>query len=246
MRGDREEILREPVVDLACDAGALLRDRTAELRRADRPPGADEHQREGEEAQVVTGGDVHRPARRGEHEVERREEQKREAQREPPREIVPRLREHSAPADNGEEVEQRLHRERGREPGRSGGHARQRRQRRQRAAVGAKEQPHGGERDRGREDGVAERAIAKTAAAADERSEGDEALAGDAAREGGPRVGATEGAAAERRDDAEGRGGQRPDQEARREQQVGAQAYDGEARAREQRDEDAGERHDRL
>ena len=38
VRRDGEEVLREPVVDLARDAGALFRDRAPELREANRAP----------------------------------------------------------------------------------------------------------------------------------------------------------------------------------------------------------------
>ena len=90
------------------------------------------------------------------------------------------------------------------------------------------------------------RPVAETAAAADERRNRDEALARDPAGERRPRVGAIEGSAAEGRDDGERDRRERPDQEAGRQQQVGAQPRDRETHAREECDEDAGERHRRL
>ena len=45
LRRDREQVLRETVVDLARDARALVRDRPAELGLGDRPPHADEQDR---------------------------------------------------------------------------------------------------------------------------------------------------------------------------------------------------------
>src|SRR5207253_7817679 len=132
------------------------------------------HERKGEQAQVVPCGDVVRAARRGEDEVEGREELKREAQREPLGEIVSRLREAAAPADDGEEVEERLHGERGGEAGGSVGHARQRGQRREAAAVGAKEEPGSNECDRRCDERVAKGTVTCSAAAADERCDRDE------------------------------------------------------------------------
>ena len=58
VRRDREQVLREAVVDLARDARALLGDGAAELGEADRPPDADEQDAVGEQAQEVALGDV--------------------------------------------------------------------------------------------------------------------------------------------------------------------------------------------
>ena len=135
--------------------------------------------------------------------MERRKELEREAEREPLGEIVSRLREPPPPADDREQVEERLHGERGAEAGRRG-YVRRCGQRRQRAAVGAKEQPDGGERHRRRQHRVAERTVADAAATADERCGRDEALARDAACERRPGVRAVEGSAVERGDDGEG------------------------------------------
>ena len=46
--GDCEEVLRQAVVDLACDARPLVGNRPAELRIADRTPDADEQKPVGE------------------------------------------------------------------------------------------------------------------------------------------------------------------------------------------------------
>src|SRR5437016_578168 len=53
VRRDREEVLREPVVDLPRDPGTLLGDGAAELRGADRAPDADEQHAVGEHADEV-------------------------------------------------------------------------------------------------------------------------------------------------------------------------------------------------
>ena len=53
MRRDREQVLRQAVVDLACDTGALLRDRAPELGVTDRPPDTDEQHAVGEEPEEV-------------------------------------------------------------------------------------------------------------------------------------------------------------------------------------------------
>ena len=50
MRREREQVLREAIVDLPRDAGSLLGDRPADLGVPDGAPGADEHQGEGEQA----------------------------------------------------------------------------------------------------------------------------------------------------------------------------------------------------
>src|SRR5205807_6482831 len=184
----REEVLGEPVVDLARNACPLLRDGPPQLGRADRPPGADEDQREREQPEEVSGGDIRRAARRREDEVERCESLEREAEREPPGEVVPGLRQPAAPADDGEHVEERLHGERGGEPGRSVGDAGQRGQRREPAGAGAEEEPRGYECERSDDDRVAKRPVAEAAAAAEERRDSDETLGGDAAGEGGPSV----------------------------------------------------------
>ena len=57
VRRDGEEVLRQPVVDLARDPRPLLRDGAAELGKANCPPDADEQDRVGEETQVVAGRD---------------------------------------------------------------------------------------------------------------------------------------------------------------------------------------------
>jgi hypothetical protein len=110
MRRDGEEILREPVMDLAGHACTLLGDGTAELGEADRAPGADEDQRVREHAEEVALRDVRAREQRLEDQVERREEHQREAEREPAREVVLSLSEPLAPADDRDERDQRLQR----------------------------------------------------------------------------------------------------------------------------------------
>ncbi len=110
MHRQREQVLGESVVDLPRHAGTLLCDGTAELRRADRAPRADEHQREGKQAQELAFGHVRRSARRREDQMQRGEELQCEAEGEPLREVVPGAGEPPSPADHGEEVDQRLHR----------------------------------------------------------------------------------------------------------------------------------------
>ena len=65
MRRDGEQVLREPVVDLARDARPLLGDRAPELGEADRAPDADEQHAVREQAQEVALRDVARSASSG-------------------------------------------------------------------------------------------------------------------------------------------------------------------------------------
>ena len=58
MRGEREQVLREAVVDVASDPRALVGHGTPELRLADRPPDPDEQHAVREQAQDVAGKDV--------------------------------------------------------------------------------------------------------------------------------------------------------------------------------------------
>ena len=103
MRRDGEEVLREAVVDLPRDAGALLGDGAPELGELDRAPGADEDDDVGEHAQEVALRDERAREQRLEDEVQRREEHEREAEREPAREVVAAAHEAHAPADDGDE-----------------------------------------------------------------------------------------------------------------------------------------------
>ena len=112
LRRDREQVLREPVVDLARDARALLGDGTPELGRPDRAPDADEQDRVGEQPQEVALRDVVARERRREDRVELGEEPDRRAEREPAVEILAVGAVAKPEADEGSEPEQRLERER--------------------------------------------------------------------------------------------------------------------------------------
>src|SRR5439155_8700299 len=74
VRRDGTQVLREPVVDLARDPGALLGDRAAELGEADRAPDADQQHAVREQAEEVALRDVARGKERREDVVELREE----------------------------------------------------------------------------------------------------------------------------------------------------------------------------
>ena len=88
VRRDREQVLREPVVDLARHARALLGDRAPELGEADRAPHADEQDAVREQAQEVALRDVAAREQRREDVVQLGEERERRAQREPAVEVL--------------------------------------------------------------------------------------------------------------------------------------------------------------
>ena len=88
VRRHGEEVLRQAVVDLACDARSLLGHRAAELRETDRAPRADEDDDVREHAEKVPLRDPVARDQRLEHELERGEEHEREAEGEPAREVV--------------------------------------------------------------------------------------------------------------------------------------------------------------
>ena len=100
VRRDREEILREAVVDLARDACTLLGDSASELGELDRAPRADEDDDVREHAQEVALRHVRACEQRLEDEVQRGEQHQREAEREPAREVVAAAHEARAPADD--------------------------------------------------------------------------------------------------------------------------------------------------
>ena len=112
MRRDRKEVLRETVVNLPRDPRAFLCDGAPELREADRPPGAREEQAVREQPQRVAARD--RPG--GEHGredvVERSEEHERGGECEPAVEVLATFVEALAEADDGEQVQECLRRER--------------------------------------------------------------------------------------------------------------------------------------
>ncbi len=248
VRRDGEEILRETVVDLARHACALLGDGAAELGEADRAPRADEDQRVREHAQEVALRDVGAREQRLEDEVQRREEHQREAEREPAREVVVALAEALAPADDGDERDQRLQRERAgeverlrarRSTGRVAGSA---------GAGGAQQRPGDEERDAGGCDRVARspspryfvRPRANGAAAISAMAEDRRRGAPPSPPRGWIVPPPSSGPIAK----ANGR--ERGDEEPAREQEVEPAALDGEARRGEDGDEEAGEGHRRL
>ena len=71
---DREQVLRETVVNLACKSRAFLRDRATELGCLDRPPNTDAEHAVAEHAEEVAGRDLDVPEQRREDEEQRREE----------------------------------------------------------------------------------------------------------------------------------------------------------------------------
>ena len=88
MRRDREEVLGEPVVDLARDARPLVGDGAPELGGADRAPDADEQDAVREQAQEVALRDVVAREQRREDVVQLREERERRGEREPAVEVL--------------------------------------------------------------------------------------------------------------------------------------------------------------
>ena len=89
LRGEREQVLREAVVDLPRDARALLGDGAAELGLADRAPHADEQHDEREQPQEVALEHVLAGTGRREDVVEVGEDDQREREREPAVEVAP-------------------------------------------------------------------------------------------------------------------------------------------------------------
>ena len=94
-------------MDLARDAGALLGDRAAELRRVDRAPDADEEHDVGEQAQEVALRHVPHRDHGLEEEVERREQRQRRAERKPAVEILATPPVAVGEPDHGDEVHER-------------------------------------------------------------------------------------------------------------------------------------------
>ncbi len=89
LRREREQILREPVVDLARNPRPLLGDGSPELGAADRTPDADEQDDEREDAQKVALEDVVTRSSGREDVVQIGEDDQRESKREPAVEIAP-------------------------------------------------------------------------------------------------------------------------------------------------------------
>ena len=108
MRRDREQVLREPVVDLACDPRTFLGDGPPELREPDRAPHADEQDAVRQQAQEVALRDVAAREHGREDVVQLREERQRRGQTDPAVEVVPAGAEAEPPAHHREQREQRL------------------------------------------------------------------------------------------------------------------------------------------
>src|SRR5260370_26868650 len=117
--------------------------------------------------------------------MERRERHQREAEREPAREVVLALAEALAPADDGDEADERLQRERAGEIERLVIRARWCRVRQPRAER-AQERPRDEERDAGRGDRVRDRPVAVLRPAAAEPRDRDEREPEPAAQPGRP------------------------------------------------------------
>ena len=232
-------------MDLACDARTLLGDRTPELGELDRAPRADEDDDVREHAQEVALRHVRAREQRLEHELQRGEEHQGEAEREPAREVVAAAHEACAPADDGDERDERLQSERTGEIERLR-LAGRRTEARERRAERAQERPGDEERDAGCGDRVRDRPLAVLAAAAAERGDRDQGLAEDRADQRRPGLGGQEVAAAEPGPDRKDRRRERGDEEAAREQEVDAPAFDRVAGRGEHRHEQACERHRRL
>ena len=113
VRRKGEQVLREPVVDLARESRTFIRHGTAELRRLDRTPHADAEHAVAEDTQEVAGRNLHVPQQRREHEMQRREQHQRRAEREPAVEVVEAIAEPQAEADDRGEAEDRVRRVRG-------------------------------------------------------------------------------------------------------------------------------------
>ena len=88
VRRDREEVLGEPVMDLARDACAFLGHGAPELGKADRPPDAGHEDAVRDEPQEVALGDERAGDRGREHVVKLGEERERRGEPEPAVEVV--------------------------------------------------------------------------------------------------------------------------------------------------------------
>ena len=177
--------------------------------------------------------------------MQRREEHQGEAEREPARKVVLPLAEPLAPADDCDERDQRLERERAREIEGLLVAARQI-ERRQALPGRAQQRPGDEERDARCGDGVGDRPVAVLHAAADERRGGDQCEAEHPAEEGGPALGRLDRVSAELGRDRKRDRGERSDEEAAGEQEVEPAALDGEAHGGKHCHEQPGERHRRL
>ena len=105
MRRDREQVLRQPVVDLPSDTGPLFCNRSAELGEADGPPHTGEQDTVGKETQEVALRHVLVGDDGREDVVELREERERGSEAEPAVEVLTLTPEAQAEPDQSDEAE---------------------------------------------------------------------------------------------------------------------------------------------
>jgi hypothetical protein len=235
-------------VDLTRDAGPFLRDGPAELRRADRPPHADEQDPVPEHAQELALRDLRARHERREYAMEPGEQEHAHPDREPEVEILALGPVAPDEADHGDEVAEREERQRADEGGGRplAGH------RGEPAEVvleHVEDAPERREGERGRRDGAPQDRVAQGHAAARVGRRADEARAEEPAEHLGRRVACPDHPTAEGRDDPEEERARGRSHEAAREQEVLPAPLDAEADTGEDRDErrcehDRGEQHE--
>jgi hypothetical protein len=241
MRRDGEEVLREPVVDLARDPRAFFGNCPSELCVADRAPCAGKQESIRKQPQRVAARDGARRQDRREHVMKGREQHQGRAEREPAVEVLAALVEAFPKADDREKIQECLSGQRARQQARSLG---ARIDRGEDAARGAQCKPAEDEHDARGDRGVRERSGSRPSG-----HEGrcrDECPREQPTRDTCPCLRSVDGLSVEdgrnrERDDGNGR-----DQEAGAEEEVEASALDREPDPREEGDDPAGERHDRL
>ena len=232
-------------MDLARHTRALLRDCASELCEADRPPRSDEQHAEREHAQEVRLRDGVAADERREQVVERREEHQRRAEAEPAVQVVTPVVHAEPEADDGEQVQERLRRERSEQERRNlicvvGAKCRQS------VAERAEDRPHEQQEDDRRHCRVAKRAPSGFRPSVGERRAGDQRPREELPDDVRPALRAVDSLTAEHRRHGERERRQGGDEEAAREQEVAAASFDGVADAGEKRDQSAGEADGRL
>src|SRR5262245_26108605 len=245
VRRHGEEVLREPVVDLARDAGALLRHGAAELRVADRAPHAHEQHRVGEQAQEVALRDVAARELRREDVVELGEQRQRRAQAEPAVEVVAAGPEAEPEADHRHQRQNSASGERGGEQ--QGLVVRVRAvERRECRARLARDAPAQREHDGDAEQHLAESTPAGARATGREGRRRDQHPGEEPPADPGPRLDGLDGVTAEHRRDREGEHRGRRRAEAAAEQEVEPPPFHGEPDPGEQGHDRGGQHHDRV
>src|SRR5919198_737530 len=234
VRRDREQVLREPVVDLARHSGALLGDGAAEFGEADRAPDADEEDAVRQQPQEVALRDVAVRKQRREDVVQLREERKRCAEAEPAVEVVAAVAEAQAPADHRDQREQRLYRQGALKLERLvGSHVLgDARQRRPRLLCEAPTEP---EHDHDCDQHLPQGATAGVDAPFRERRRRDQDTCEEPSADPRPKLRPVQRVASEHRRDREGKRGCRRGGKPGAEQEVEPPPVDGEAEACEQR-----------